>query len=409
MSATPESKEAQLAQGARHAVRPEIQALRAVAVTLVLLFHLWESRVPSGYIGVDVFFVISGFLITAQLLKEVERTGSIRLLEFWARRIRRLLPAAFVVIVVTIVGVMLLLPSSSWAPSLIESAASALYVENWASVARHLGLLPWVDYAFPVEHFWTLSVEEQFYLAWPLLMLAALALVGLLPSSGGITRARRVRAIGVMLVVAFAVSFVYSLWLTGQHPLHAARSTPSVAWEFAAGGLLALLPRLPHLRLGSRTAAAMHYVCSWTGLALILVAAVQPHTDAHAAPAALAPVIGAMLVIWGETRTSWLSPTKYGALAPVQFLGDVSYGVYLWHQPIYVLVLLATGENARSVGALAIVAVSILLGWLSKRYVEDPFRTSEFWKPLGRTYAFAAGGMLVIVALCAVGLTVGSS
>ena len=141
-------------------VRPEIQALRAIAVALVLLFHLWESRVPSGYIGVDVFFVISGFLITGQLLREVERTGSIRLLDFWARRIRRLLPAAFVVIIVTIVAVMIVLPRSMWAPSLIEAAASALYVENWVSLARHLEFLPWVDYPLPVEHFWTLSVEE---------------------------------------------------------------------------------------------------------------------------------------------------------------------------------------------------------------------------------------------------------
>jgi len=389
-------------------VRPEIQALRAVAVTLVLLFHLWETRVPSGYIGVDVFFVISGFLITAQLLREVERTGSIRVLDFWARRIRRLLPAAFVVIVVTILAVMIVLPRSMWTPSLIESATSALYVENWASIARHLGLLPWVDYPLPVEHFWTLSVEEQFYLVWPLLMLAGLGIAGAM-GDRRTSRRRRFQIIAIVIVSALVLSAVYSVWLTLQHPFHAGRSTPSVVWEFAAGGLLALAPRLPDLQLPRRVEAGLHYAASWGGLALIVGTALVPALPLHPAPDAALPVVGAAMVIWGETRRSWFSPTRYGSLAPVQFVGDVSYGIYLWHQPIYVLVLLSTGTNVRSAGALAVVAVSILLGWLSKRYIEDPFRTSAFWKPLGRTYGFAAGGMLLIAALAAVGIALAGS
>ncbi|WP_127473790.1 acyltransferase family protein [Microbacterium sulfonylureivorans] len=408
---TAEAQPSRAAQGQSdvHAgVRPEIQALRAVAVTLVLLFHLWESRVPSGYIGVDVFFVISGFLITAQLLREVERTGTIRLLDFWARRIRRLLPAAFVVIIVTMLAVVIVLPSSMWAPSLIEAAASALYVENWASLARHLGFLPWVDYPLPVEHFWTLAVEEQFYLIWPLLILAALGIGAALGGKRS-TRHGRLQIIAIMLVCALALSFLYSLWLTLQHPLHAARSTPSVVWEFAVGGLLAFVPRLPDLPVSERARAALHYAASWGGLALIVGAAVVPHLFLHPAPGAVAPVVGAALVIWGETRRSWLSPTRYGALPPVQFVGDVSYGIYLWHQPIYVILLLSTGENVRSVGALAVVAASILLGWLSKRYIEDPFRTSAFWKPLPRTYGFAIGGMLLISALASVGVLLAGS
>ncbi|TQM24317.1 peptidoglycan/LPS O-acetylase OafA/YrhL [Microbacterium kyungheense] len=384
-------------------MRPEIQALRAVAVTLVLLFHLWESRVPSGFIGVDVFFVISGFLITTQLLREVERTGSIRLLDFWARRIRRLLPAAFVVIAVTILAVTVVLPQSARTPSLLEAAASALYVENWASIARHLGFLPWVDYPLPVEHFWTLSVEEQFYLVWPILILAGLGIAAVGGRRRGMTRGR-LQIVAVVMVCALLLSFAYSLWLTLRHPFHAERSTPSVVWEFAAGGLLALVPRLPELRLRARVIAAMHYVASWGGLAMIVGAALVPELMLHPAPGALLPVAGTVLVIWGETRRSWLSPTRYGSMRPVQFVGDVSYGIYLWHQPIYVLVLLSTGTNVRSVGALAVVAASILLGYLSKRFIEDPFRTSAFWKPLPRTYGFAAGGMLLIAALAAVAI-----
>ncbi|WP_127818525.1 acyltransferase family protein [Microbacterium sp. CPCC 204701] len=381
-------------------IRPEIQALRALAVVLVLLFHLWETRVPSGYVGVDVFFVISGFLITAQLLREIERTGSIRLAEFWARRIRRLLPAAFVVILVTILAVVIVLPRDAWAPSLIESAASALYVENWASLLRHLGFLPWVDYPLPVEHFWTLSVEEQFYLVWPLLLLAAIGLA----ARGGTQSGSGVKPVLVLVVCALVVSFLYSAWLTAQHPLHAARSTPSVVWEFAAGGLLALAPGLSELRLTARTAAIVHHVASWTGLILIVGTALASELLLHPAPAAVLPVVGTVLFIWAGSRRSWLSPTGYGALPPVQFVGDVSYGIYLWHQPIYVLVLLSTGENVRSVGALAVVAAAILLGWLSKRFIEDPFRTSSLWKPLGRTYGFAVGGVLLIAAIAGAGI-----
>lgn len=385
------------------ALRPEIQALRAIAVLLVLAYHLWESRVGAGYIGVDIFFVISGFLITGQLLKEVERTGTIRLLDFWARRIRRLLPAAYLVLIVTIAAVMLILPPSMWRPTLIESAASALYVENWASIARHLGFLPWIDYGLPVEHFWTLSVEEQFYLVWPLLILGALALAGLSRRNVKASSRGRLQVIAIVLACAFVLSFLYSLWLTLQHPLHAIRSTPSAAWEFAAGGLLALLPRLSDVAVSARARKAIHLLLSWLGLALILVAAVSPELLPHPAPGATVPVVGAAMFIWAESSRSWASPTRYGALPPVQFVGDVSYGIYLWHQPIYILILLGTGENVRSVGALGVVVASIVLGWLSKRYVEDPFRTSAYWKPLPRTYGFALVGMLVIVAMASAG------
>lgn len=389
-------------RSATSGLRPEIQALRALAVLLVLAYHLWDSRVPSGYVGVDDFFVISGFLITAQLVREVERTGSIRLAEFWARRIRRLLPAAFVVILVTIAAVMLLLPRSLWRATLLEAAASALYVENWASIARHLHIVPWADYPLAVEHFWTLSVEEQFYLVWPLLILAGLGVAALLRRRPATARAR-LGIVAIVLVCAFAVSFAYSVWLTLQHPLHAARSTPSVAWEFAAGGMLALLPALSTLSISERVRGVLHVTASWAGLLLILTSSLWPGLWLPPAPAAVAPVLGAALFIWAGSSRSLLSPTRYGAVRPVQFVGDVSYGIYLWHQPIYVLVLLATGENVRGVGGLAVVAAAILLGWLSKRYIEDPFRTSPFWQPLGRTYGFAALGMVTICTIALMG------
>ncbi len=156
------------------AVRREIQGLRAVAVLLVVLFHLWPGRLSGGYIGVDVFFVISGFLITSLLLREVDRSGSVSLSRFWARRMRRLLPASYLVLAVSAVGVLLLEPRLVWHQFFGEILAAGLYVENWALALDSVNYLAAQNTPSPAQHYWTLSVEEQFYLVWPLLVLLAL-------------------------------------------------------------------------------------------------------------------------------------------------------------------------------------------------------------------------------------------
>ena len=155
-------------------MRREIQGLRAVAVLLVVLFHLWPGRLPGGYIGVDVFFVISGFLITSLLLREVDRSGSVSLGRFWARRMRRLLPASYLVLAVSAVGVLLLEPRLVWHQFFGEILAAGLYVENWALALGSVNYLAAQNTPSPAQHYWTLSVEEQFYLVWPLLVLLAL-------------------------------------------------------------------------------------------------------------------------------------------------------------------------------------------------------------------------------------------
>ena len=162
-----------------NATRPEIQALRAAAVLLVVIFHLWPLRLPGGFTGVDVFFVISGYLITAHLLREVHRSGSVSLARFWARRVRRLLPASLFVLLVSVIGVLIWVPVTYWQQFLRETAAAATYVLNWVLTRDAVDYLASENTPSPVQHFWSLSVEEQFYLAWPLLIpsLAALLLV----------------------------------------------------------------------------------------------------------------------------------------------------------------------------------------------------------------------------------------
>ena len=166
----------------RASVRPEIQALRAVAIGCVVLYHFWPAVLPAGFVGVDVFFVVSGFLITGLLLRDAERFGRVRLRDFYGRRVRRILPAALVVLSACAVATLLVAPRVEWRPFLQQVLSSALYVQNW-HLARDSQIPRRADLeSTPVQHFWSLSVEEQFYLLWPLLIIAALWLA--VPSTG---------------------------------------------------------------------------------------------------------------------------------------------------------------------------------------------------------------------------------
>src|SRR5215208_7451207 len=166
-------RDAESAGAERTAARPEIQALRAIAVVLVLVFHAWPSLLPGGFVGVDVFFAISGFLITAHLLREVERHGRVRLGAFWVRRARRILPAALLVLGCTLAGTLALVPSTYWPQYVADIRASTLYAENWHLASAAVDYFAAEDGPSPVRHFWSLSTEEQFYLGWPVLLLAA--------------------------------------------------------------------------------------------------------------------------------------------------------------------------------------------------------------------------------------------
>src|SRR4051812_48747497 len=150
--------------------RPEIQALRAFAVTAVVINHIWPWRLSGGYLGVDVFFVISGFLISGHLMREVVSTGRVSLSRFWARRARRLLPASLFVLLVAAIGTLLFVPVPRWPEVMTQIGASALYIQNWAVVAQALDYFTSLGGPSPVTHYWSLSVEEQFYIVWPVII-----------------------------------------------------------------------------------------------------------------------------------------------------------------------------------------------------------------------------------------------
>jgi peptidoglycan/LPS O-acetylase OafA/YrhL len=224
--------------------RPDVEGLRAIAVLLVLLYHAKLTGLSGGFVGVDVFFVISGFLITTQLLNELDRRGTVSLTGFYARRAKRLLPAAAVVLVATMVMTLTLMPRHRWDSAGGDIVSAALYVVNWRFAERSVDYLAEGLAPSPVQHFWSLAVEEQFYLVWPLLMLGAALL------------ARRLHnnrlALGAALAAVAIPSFVWSLTYTSSTPAKAFFVTTTRMWELAVGAGIAvaaaLLPRIPRAR-----------------------------------------------------------------------------------------------------------------------------------------------------------------
>ncbi|MGO2149836.1 MAG: acyltransferase family protein [Microbacterium gubbeenense] len=338
--------------------RPDIQALRALAVMSVMLYHLWPNRLTGGFVGVDVFFVISGYLITSHLIRERAKTGRIALGKFWARRAARLLPASLLVLALVGIATLIWVPNALWPQFFGDVTASALYVQNWHLLFASVDYLAADNIASPVQHFWTLSAEEQFYVMLPLLMVLSMWLFRKLPW-------RTVTLVAI--AVATIASFIYSVVQMQVAPSSAYFSTFTRAWEFGAGALLAFAPAVTRSRPGT--------VIAGIGVAMILISVVV-YTGETPFPgvSALLPVFGTVLAIWGGAP-SLLAP--FGRITPISMLGRVSYAVYLWHWAFIVIVPYATGVPLTTLHKLAIAAVSIALAWLSTRYVEDRVRTSD--------------------------------
>ena len=354
--------------------RPEIQGLRAIAVALVLLGHAGLVLVPGGFVGVDVFFVISGFLITRHLTGSLQATGRIGFGAFYAARARRILPAAVVTIIATAVASFLLVSPLRIGEILHDGIASALFVPNiylWFKQTDYLaGTEP-----SPFQHFWSLGVEEQFYLVWPVLLLLVFLFL----------RRRFVPAIAGIGILSFTASV-----LTPDSSM-AFFSAHTRAWEFAVGALVAVAaPRVP---------AVLATVLGWFGLAAILAAAMLlSSTTPYPGWAALLPVAGAALVL------AFGAPGGVGLVLnrqPFQFLGAISYSLYLVHWPVLVLVheRIGLGQPLPVPIGLALVALCVPLAWCLYRVVETPFRTrrSAPARPHRRVLVSAAGVSVLLV------------
>jgi peptidoglycan/LPS O-acetylase OafA/YrhL len=365
------------------AFREDIQGLRAVAVLMVLAYHLWPRGLTGGFVGVDVFFVISGFLITAHLLQHPPSRPR-DLLEFWGRRIRRLLPAAFLVLAATAIASRVLAPETRWGANAGEIIASALYVENWVLAGSSVDYLAAAEAPTPVQHYWSLSVEEQFYLFWPVLILAIYWFARRAGLQG--LHGMRVAMVGVV-----GLSLFISMTATAADPSSAYFITQTRVWELAAGGFVATLPPLRWMRLSRLVVDGV----AWAGLAMLLGAGfLITNETPFPGSAAVLPVAGTALVILAAARGR-TSPTRLLRLRPMQHLGDTSYSIYLWHWPLIIFWPYVSGRIGNLDSAL-IIATSIVLATGTKVYVEDAFRFRPSFQPLVPTFRFAAAGMLVL-------------
>ncbi|MFD4838717.1 acyltransferase family protein [Achromobacter sp. NPDC058515] len=328
--------------------RPEIDGLRAISVLAVVLFHLGVPGVSGGFAGVDVFFVISGFLITTILKAELD-SDSFSLLSFYGRRIRRILPALLVMLLVSLGAGYWLLAPGDYATMGRSAVAAAASVSN-IFFYLNTGYFDASASTMPLLHTWSLAIEEQFYVVLPI----ALAII---------YRLRRGRYALTALVCLFSLSFIGGLLALSHNPKAAFYLPQYRAWELAAGSILAFLP----VAKTNRSAAAV-------GLALVL-SAVLALDKATAFPgfAALLPVIGACLLLRygsqpGLIRSALSAP-------PMIFIGKISYSLYLWHWPVIVLWKHYTGNASLSAqDQIMLGAISFGLGWLSWRWVEQPFR-----------------------------------
>ncbi|SDQ43674.1 Peptidoglycan/LPS O-acetylase OafA/YrhL, contains acyltransferase and SGNH-hydrolase domains [Curtobacterium sp. UNCCL20] len=367
--------------------RPDIQGLRAVAVLLVVIYHTGAPVITGGYVGVDVFFAISGFLITGQLLREVERKGRVDFGAFYAGRIRRLLPTALLVIAVTVVATRLfdsILRASSVA---WDGVAATFFSLNYRLAAQGVDYQAADGPASPLEHFWSLGVEEQFYLLWPLVLTLAIVLW---------KRHRRL-AMAAVVTLVFGVSMWASVTITAHDSPLAYFSMQTRAWELAAGAFLAI-----GARYVTRIPGALQIGLTWLGLGAILASAFL-YSDETPFPgtAALLPVLGACAVIAGGGVYRRGSVESLLGRKLFQAIGKVSYGWYLWHWPMVVLVPVMVNRDLGWLEKLEVMAVALWVATITYHLIESPSARARWkrirWAAVGAAAAAVTTATAVVV------------
>jgi peptidoglycan/LPS O-acetylase OafA/YrhL len=355
--------------------RPEIDGLRAIAVVSVLLFHAFPKRFPAGFIGVDIFFVISGFLITSILLNQVGK-GSFSYIDFYSRRIKRIFPALLLVLASTFLASWYILMPDEFAQLARHVAAGAAFLANFALWSES-GYFDTAADTKPLLHLWSLAVEEQFYIVWPILISLVFA------------KSRKFFfqiAIGLWLA-----SFIVSIYLTYSSPTAAFYSPWGRFWELGTGGLLA------YLQLGSDVATKdklWSNLQGWLG-AILLTASFIFISKAEPFPGwlALLPVFGAAFLISAGPQATFCRYVLSNRV--VVFIGLVSYPLYLWHWPLLILPKIALGDNLTSVTKAELLLLSLLLAMLTYYVVEGRLRHAQSMK----VPQALAGAMLAFLVL----------
>jgi len=349
-------------------IRVDIQLLRAAAVLSVIAFHFWPNHVVSGFAGVDVFFVISGFLITSLIVREIESTGKLSLANFWMRRIRRILPASVVVIAAT-AGVVMWIGS----PDLLSNIgrhvlASAFSGENILLALDQADYFLSAEAPSPLQHFWSLAVEEQFYIVWPLVVLLVVA----------ITRkfSQRVRALTGVIVTIVVASAAFAIFLTAVNEPSGYYNSLARAWEIGLGAFVAILGARGTSRLPIAVATAINRI-AWV---LLLATFAIPNLEAGVPSWGAAPavILTAVVIATGNRRPATATNVVARTVRSVgHWVGDRSFSLYLWHWPILILAPYLIGGELNYVSKLVAIAVAFGLSEVTYRLVETPVRKSR--------------------------------
>lgn len=371
--------------------RPEIEGVRTVATLLVAIYHIWLGRVSGG---IDVFFVLSGFLITTSLLSRVERTGSLGFINFIVGLAKRLFPQALFVSLMTGIAAFFIIPKVQWEALVTHIFASTFYFENWRLAIDSVDYLARDNATSPFQHFWSLSVQGQFYIVWSLVIFIAFTLARV------ILKTPIRKTLLAILLALFAISLSYSIYKTDTNQPWAYFDTFARLWEFSIGGIFALL--LPYLRMNKYIST----VTGWLGILIIcLTGIVLPVSTVFPGYLALVPISGALLVLVTSENSTKLGIDKFLGRKPFAFLGSLTYGFYLWHWPLLIFyqTTFETQNVSLSHGAFILLA-SFILSYISTHLVEKPIRKLDMKCNKFKLYG-SLSTLLVLVIAMTVGYT----
>ena len=366
--------------------RPEIEGVRTVATLLVAIYHIWLGRVSGG---IDVFFVLSGFLITTSLLSRVERTGSVGFVNFVVGLAKRLFPQALFVSLITGISAFFIIPKVQWEALVTHIVASTFYFENWRLAIDSVDYLARDNATSPFQHFWSLSVQGQFYITYPLVIFIVFKL------TRRIFKTPIRKTLLAVLLILFVASLSYSIYKTNTNQPWAYFDTFARVWEFSIGGIFALL--LPYLYVNKYIST----VTGWLGILVIcFTGIVLPVSTVFPGYLALVPISGVLLVLVASENSTALGIDKFLSLKPLVFLGSLTYGFYLWHFPLLIFYQTAfETQNVSLAHGAFILLATLILSYISTHLVEKPIQKLDIKYDKLKLYGLLSTLLVLVVAM----------